>query len=99
MQTFRVRFSLYNIWIGTNHGLRCPKYGSVLYATIHGLSMDRANEGLKVWISAKPVMDALTLAKSGGLCITKPLMFATEAPPAAMLVNEIHEMNNNIMVV
>ena len=47
------------LWIGTIHGLRCPKYGSVLCATIHGLSaqsMDRANEGLEVWISAKPLM-------------------------------------------
>ena len=55
-------FSAYvvrKLWIGTIHGLRCPKYGSVLCATIHGLSaqsMDRANEGLEVWISAKPLM-------------------------------------------
>ena len=38
------------LWIGTIHGLRRPKYGSVLCATIHGLSvqsMDRANEGIE----------------------------------------------------
>ena len=47
------------LWIGTIHGLRRPKYGSVLCATIHGLSaqsMDRANEGIEVRISAKPLM-------------------------------------------
>ena len=50
-------------WIWTIHGLRSPKYGSVLCATIHGLpaqSLDRANEGLKVWISDKLSMDAGT---------------------------------------
>ena len=57
-----ITFTVYvvrKLWIGTIHGLRCPKYGSVLCATIHGLSaqsMDRANEGLEVWISAKPLM-------------------------------------------
>ena len=38
------------LWIGTIHGLRCPKYGSVLCATIHGLSaqsMDRATRDSK----------------------------------------------------
>ena len=55
------------LWIGTIHGLRCPKYGSMLCATIHGLSaqsMDRANEGLEVWISVKPSMHAGTLVST-----------------------------------
>ena len=73
-------------WIGTIHGLRSPKYGSVLCATIHELpaqSMDRANEGLKVWISDKQSMDAPKQPRPSGLDLYERNVtmrqFATEA--------------------
>ena len=55
--------------------------------------MDRANEGLEVWISAKPLMHGRSweAADSDSVSMkpTTDVPHVTEAPPAAMLFNMI----------